>query len=151
MTHNHDILTQYQTTNCRLFQTERVCRRQLQIWRKWQEVIQAGRKHCRKRRNCSLRAISPFTTVFSKGLFPRGVKRCHLCGNGLTTPRKRPYGNIVGKEGNAGNQHFILFLQCFLPFPNRISVFHLHIYCRLQMLWTWTSIRFCRLVKSWYT
>ena len=30
-----------------------------------------GRKHCRKRRNCSLRAISPFPTVFSKGLFPR--------------------------------------------------------------------------------
>ena len=37
-----------------------------------------GRKHCGKRRNCSLRAISPFPTVFSKGLFPRGVKRCHL-------------------------------------------------------------------------
>ena len=33
-----------------------------------------GRKHCGKRRNCSLRAISPFPTVFSKGLFPRGVK-----------------------------------------------------------------------------
>ena len=25
----------------------------------------------------ALRAISPFPTVFSKGLFPRGVKRCH--------------------------------------------------------------------------
>ena len=24
--------------------------------------------------NCSLRAISPFPTVFLKGLFPRGVK-----------------------------------------------------------------------------
>ena len=33
-----------------------------------------GRKHCGKRRNCSLRAISPFPTAFSKGLFPRGVK-----------------------------------------------------------------------------
>ena len=30
-----------------------------------------GRKHCGKRRNCSLRAISPFSTVLSKGLFPR--------------------------------------------------------------------------------
>ena len=27
---------------------------------------QVGRKHCRERRNCSLRAISPFPTVFSK-------------------------------------------------------------------------------------
>ena len=33
--------------------------------------------HCGKRRNCSLRAISPFPTVFSKGLFPKGIKRCH--------------------------------------------------------------------------
>ena len=42
-----------------------------------------GRKHCGKRRNCSLRAISPFPTVFSKGLFPRGVKRCHCVGMGF--------------------------------------------------------------------
>ena len=70
-------------TNFRLFQTERVCRRQFHIWRKWQRVIQTSRKHCGKRKNCSLRAIYPFPTVFSKGLFPRGVKRC-LCWNGLT-------------------------------------------------------------------
>ena len=35
-----------------------------------------------KRRNCSLRAISPFPTVFSKSLFSRGVKRCHSVGMG---------------------------------------------------------------------
>ena len=75
-------LTHYQTTNFRLFQTERVCRQQFQIRRKWQEVIQMGRKHCGKRRNCSLRAIYPFPTVFSKGLFPRGVKRRHCVGMG---------------------------------------------------------------------
>ena len=39
-------------------------------------------KNCGKKRNCSLRAISPFPTVFSKGLFPRGVKRCHCVGMG---------------------------------------------------------------------
>ena len=76
------LLTHYQTTNFRLFQTERVCRQQFQIWRKWQKVIQTGRKHCGKRRNCSLRAISPFPTVFSKGLFPRGINRCHCVGIG---------------------------------------------------------------------
>ena len=75
-------LTHYQTTNFRLFQTERVCRQQFQIWRKWRKVIQMGRKHCGKRRNCSLRAISPFPTVFSKGLFLRGVKRSHCVGMG---------------------------------------------------------------------
>ena len=63
---------------------ERVRRRQFQICRKWQKVIQTSRKHCGKRRTCSLRAISPFPTVFSKGLFPRGVtEKLSLCGNGL--------------------------------------------------------------------
>ena len=34
-----------------------------------------SRKHCGKKRNCSLRAISPFPTMFSKAfLFPRVVK-----------------------------------------------------------------------------
>ena len=35
---------------------------------------------------------------------------------------------FVGKEENAGNQHFLLFPQCFLPFPNQISVFETHLY-----------------------
>ena len=69
-----DFLTHYQMTNFRLFQTEGVCRRQFQIWQKWQKVILMGRKRCGKRRNCSLWAISPLPTVFSKGLFPRASK-----------------------------------------------------------------------------
>ena len=67
-------LTLSQMTNFRLFQTERVCRQQFQIWEKWQIVLQMGRKHCGKRRNCSLRAISPFPTLFSKILYCRNVK-----------------------------------------------------------------------------
>ena len=77
-------LTHYQTTNFKLFQTERLCRRQFKIWRKWKKVMQTGRKHCGKRRNRSLRAISPFPTVFSKGLFPWGVKRCRCLGKSLS-------------------------------------------------------------------
>ena len=38
------------------------------------KVIRTGRKHCWKRRNCSLRAISPFPTVFSKDCFPEASK-----------------------------------------------------------------------------
>ena len=38
------------------------------------EVFQEGREHCGKRRNCSLRAISPFPTVFSKDLYGRRLK-----------------------------------------------------------------------------
>ena len=33
-----------QTKNFRLFQTERLCRRQFQIWWKWKKVLQTGRK-----------------------------------------------------------------------------------------------------------
>ena len=96
------LLTHYQTTNFRMFQTERVCRRQFQISRKLNKVIQTGRKHFRKRRNCSLRAISPFPTVFSQG-----HQKVSLCGNGLKVE------NNVGKGENADDQHFLHFSQCF--------------------------------------
>ena len=42
------------------------------------KVFQTGRKHCGKRRNCSLRAISPFPTVFSNDLYRRHVKNLGL-------------------------------------------------------------------------
>ena len=35
----------------------------------------------------------------------------------LTTLKMKAFENIVGKGENAGNQHFPLFPQCFLPFP----------------------------------
>ena len=82
-------LTLSQTTLFRIVQIERVCRRQFQIWWKWQKVIQMGRKHCGKRRNCSLRAISPFPIVFSKEI-------------------------IMGKEEIAHNKQFLLFPKCLL-------------------------------------
>ena len=68
-------LNHFITTNSRLFQIERVCRRQIQSWWKWQKVLQTDRKHCGKRRNCLLRAISPFPTVFSKDFYGRHVKK----------------------------------------------------------------------------
>ena len=52
----------------------------------------------------------------------------------LTTPEEKPLENIVGKGENAGNQHFLLFPQYFLPIPRRISIFNLHLFCHLQML-----------------
>ena len=36
------------------------------IWINGDTIIWLSRKHCEKRRNCSLRAISPFPTMFSK-------------------------------------------------------------------------------------
>ena len=37
--------------------------------------------------------------------------------------KKRAIENIVGKGENAGNQHFLLFPQCFLPVPPPIFNF----------------------------
>ena len=72
-----------QTTNFRLFQTERICRQQ--FWTEWkrQKVLQMDRKHCGKRRNCSLRAISPFPAVFFKTLVLQTRKNQGLFGKRL--------------------------------------------------------------------
>ena len=43
-----------------------------------------SRKHCWKRINCSLRAISPFPAVFSEDLFCRHIKTRAWFGKGLT-------------------------------------------------------------------
>ena len=66
----------------------------------------------------------------------------------LTTLYKKSFENTVGKGENAGNQHFLLFPQCFQPFPKQISIFQSHLFCRLQMISIWTSLKFCCLVKK---
>ena len=68
----------------------------------------------------------------------RSTKQSRL----LTTLYKKSLENIVGKEENAGNQHFLLFPHRFLPFPKQFFSFETHLFCRLQIL----SI--CRLVKN---
>ena len=75
-------LTLSQRTYSRLFQIQRVCRRQFHVWWKWHKVLKMGRKHCGKRRNCSLRAFSSFPTVFSKDFACRHVKTRACLGKG---------------------------------------------------------------------
>ena len=41
----------------------------------------------------------------------------------LTTLSKKPLENIEGKRENAGNQHFLLFPQCFQPYQRQKSSF----------------------------
>ena len=50
---------------------------------KERKVLKTDRKHLRNRRNCSLRAISPFPEVFSKDLYCRHVKNQGLFEKGL--------------------------------------------------------------------
>ena len=108
---------------------------------KMAESFRTGRKYYEERRNCSLRAISPFPTVISKDFYCRHVKKKGLFGKGLTllpddnhkdwTKFKAvaddkfnvarimisvfdQVENIVGKGENAEYQHFLLF-QHFFP------------------------------------
>ena len=67
-------LTHYQMTNFRLFQTERVCRRQFQIWRKWQKVIQTGRNTVGKGEIARYEQFLLFPQCFQKACFPGASK-----------------------------------------------------------------------------
>ena len=89
-----------------------------------------GRKHCRKRRNCSKRSISSFPTLFSKDLYCRHVPG--LVWERLTCLRKKSSQNMVRNVENAANQHFLLFARCFPSFPNQISHFHSHLFCPIR-------------------
>ena len=44
--------------------------------------------------------------------------------------------NIVQKGKNAGYQHFLLFPQCFLSFPWRISILESPLIYLLHLVWT---------------
>ena len=48
--------------------------------------------------------------------------------NFLQPSRKRPLDNILGKGENAGNQHFLLFSKCFLPFLKQNSNFESNLF-----------------------
>ena len=67
-------LTQYQTRNLRLFQTERVCRRQFQIRRKWKKVLQTGRKTVGKEEIAGNKQFLLFPQCFQKACFPGASK-----------------------------------------------------------------------------
>ena len=63
----------------------------------------------------------------------------------LTCLEKKPFQSTVVKGENAGNQHFLLFPQCFLLYQRQKLSLMLHLFCRLQMLTIWTRSNFCRL------
>ena len=52
----------------------------------------------------------------------------------FNNPQRKALENIVEKGENAGNQHFLLFPQCFLSFLKQVLIFHSTLFCRLQML-----------------
>ena len=65
----------------------------------------------------------------------------------ITTLKKEAFENIVGKGEIVGNQHFLLFPKMFSTFVKTLT-FESHLFCRLQVLSFWTSLKFCHLVNS---
>ena len=77
--------------------------------------------------------FSIFHNIF-KGVLLQGPELLTTQSRLLTTLGRKAFENNVGKGENAGNQHFLLFPQCFLPFQTKTAIFGLHLFCRLQML-----------------
>ena len=59
--------------------------RMSKIWTNVDTIIRLCRKHCGKRRNCSLQAISPFPTMFSKVVCCIFRQNEYLWSKGLNT------------------------------------------------------------------
>ena len=77
-------LTFSKTVNFRLFQTERVWRRQFQIWWKWQRVFQMFRKHWGKKEKLLIMSNFCFSHSVFKRLVLQTRKNQGLFGKGLT-------------------------------------------------------------------
>ena len=57
-----------------------------------------------------------------------------LFGRALVNSLKEDFVIIVGKLESVGNQHFLLFPQCFLSFPKQISIFESYLSRQLEIL-----------------
>ena len=63
-------------------------------------------------------------------------------------PKEEGLGKHSGKRENAGNQHFLLFPQCFqLDHKEKLSFWQCLI-CPLQMLSIWSCPKKCRLTRG---
>ena len=78
-------LTLSQTTNFRLFHTERVCRRQFEIWWKWKKVLKMVRKLCGGKEKLLIMSNFSFSHSVFKWLVLQTRKKQSLFGKGLTS------------------------------------------------------------------
>ena len=129
-------LTLSQTTNFRLFHAVRVCR-QFQVYWKWHKAVKTGKTHCGKRRNCSLREMFPFPSVFKRrvlqtrknqGLFGKGLSHSHTM-TPFDASGKQAFWKHCGKRRNCSYRAIspfpTLFSTCsgnFLPFSSNLKL-----------------------------
>ena len=78
------ILVLSQMMNLKLFQTERVCRRQLKVSRKGQKVLKYDRKHCWEKKKLLVTSNFSFSLSVFKGFVLKIRKIKGLFGKWLT-------------------------------------------------------------------
>ena len=64
------------------------------------------------------------------------------------TLEEKPFENIVEKEENAGNQHFLYFPQGFLKYQRKIEQFESLSNSCLQRLPIWARLKLCNLIPD---
>ena len=100
-------------TDFRLFQTERVCRRQFQFDENGRKLSKQVENTVGKGEIACYEQFLLFPQYFQKDCFP-GRQKVSLCGNGLNIIQDinvvfRRVEVMLGKGENAGYQHFFLF------------------------------------------
>ena len=104
-------LTLYQTTNVKVFQTERFCTTTISNLMKMAESFQNDQKTLWEKEK--LLVTSNFT--FTHRVFKRPVLQTHknqgLFGKGLNNPWERGLLKTLEKRENSCNLHFLLFAQ----------------------------------------
>ena len=122
-------LTHYQTTNFRLFRTESVCRRQFQIWRKWQKTIQTGRKHCGEKEKLLVTSNFSFSQSVFKRLVSKGRQKVSLYGNDLT-PLSTVFQLYRGGKFTYPCFPGVLLTSAPHKIPSKLSAAFPHNHCR---------------------
>ena len=96
-----------------------------------------GRKHCGKRRNCSLRAISPFPTVVLKDFLLKTRKKTRAClGKGLSLASELVIVPIVSKKNYRFSRVILWTIVLTLQqadFANNVA--RQDNECNVQFLW----------------
>ena len=130
-----DVLTFSQTTNFRHSQTEsdcRRCRQQFSNLMKMAEDSSNSQKTLWEKEKLLVVTNFFFSYSVFKQLLLQTRKNQGSCEKGLPTSRKKPTDYIVEKREFDGNQHFLLFPQCFLCFQRKqYSTFSQMTYFRL--------------------
>ena len=128
------ILTLSQMTNFKHFWTERDCRRQFQIWWKWQKILQMCRKTLWEKEKLLVTSNFSFYDSVFKILVLQTCKSQGLFGNGLTHWKKKSFRKTLK-----------LAISIFSRMLSMQSVYISIYFCSVFKIWT--VLKWCK--REW--